>query len=172
MRTGIQRSEHCWSLSPEYENRRLRLIVADGTPGYLDTVRNVLEFHDIVDLLGRAANFEETIHLTVNLRPDLILLDMEMPSAMVAIAAISTTAADVEIVGMFNACIPLHAPGLLLSVSAFMDKARFCTDFLPVLHALIRCRATSRPLGRFSNFHAGTERQKAELLFYLEGSEG
>ena len=172
MITANHRSEHCWSLSPEYENRRLRLIVADGTPGYLDTIRNVLEFQDIVDLLGRAANFEETIHLTVNLRPDLVLLDMEMPSAMVAIAAISTTAADVEIVGMFNACIPLHAPGLLLSVSAFMDKARFCTDFLPVLHALIRCRATSRPLGRFSNFHAGTERQKAELLFYLEGSEG
>jgi len=165
MMTANHRSERCWSLSPEYENRRLRLIVADGTPGYLDTVRNVLEFHDIADLVGRAANFEETIHLTVNLRPDLVLLDMEMPSAMVAIAAISTTAADVEIVGMFNTCIPLHAPGLLLSVSAFMDEARFCNDFLPVLHALIRCRAVSRPLGRLSNFHAGTERDGAELFF-------
>jgi hypothetical protein len=156
--TSDHRSERRWSLSPAYENRRLRLIVADGTPGYLDTVRNVLEFHDTVDLLGRAANFEETIHLTVNLRPDLVLLDMGMPSAMVAIAAISTTAADVDIVGMFNACIPLHAPGLLLSVSAFMDKARFCNDFVPVLHALIRCRAVSRQLSRWSTFHAGTER--------------
>ena len=163
--TANHRSERCWSLSPEYEKRRLRLIVADGTPGYLDTVRNVLEFHDIEDLLGRAANFEETIHLTVNLRPDLVLLDMEMPSAMVAIAAISTTAAaDVDIVGMFNACIPLHTPGLLLSVSALMDKARFCNDFLPVLHALIRCRAASRPLSRLANFHAGAE-QGAELPF-------
>jgi CheY-like chemotaxis protein len=165
MMTANHRSERCWSLSPEYENQRLRLIVADGTPGYLDTVRNVLEFHDTVDLLGRAANFEETIHLTVNLRPDLVLLDMEMPSAMVAIAAISTVADDVEIVGMFNACIPLHAPGLLLSVSAFMDKARFCNDFLPVLHDLIRCRAAPRPLSRLSNFQAGTERQREELSF-------
>ena len=165
MMTANHRSERCWSLSPEYENRRLRLIVADGTPGYLDTVRNVLEFHDIADLLGRAANFEETIHLAVNLRPDLILLDMDMPSAMVAIAAIRTTAADVEIVGMFNACIPLHAPGLLLSVSGFMDKVRFCNDFLPVLHALIRCRAASRPLSGLSNFQAGTEREGAELPF-------
>jgi hypothetical protein len=165
MMTANHRSERCWSLSPEYEKRRLRLIVADGTPGYLDTVRNVLEFHDIVDLLGRAANFEETIYLTVDLGPDLVLLDMEMPSAMVAIAAMSTTAADVEIVGMFNACIPLHAPGLLLSVGGFMDKARFCNDFLPVLHALIRCRAASRPVSRLSNFHLGTERQGAELPF-------
>jgi len=163
--TANDRSERCWSVAPEYQNRRLRVIIADGTPRYLETVRNVLEFHDIVDLLGRAANFEETIHLTVNLRPDLVLLDMEMPSAMVAIAAISTTAADVEIVGMFNACIPLHAPGLLLSVSAFIDEARFCSDFLPVLHALTRCRAASRPLSRLSNFHAGTQRQGAELPF-------
>lgn len=165
MMTANHRRERCWKLSPECENRRLRLIVAEGTPGYLDTVRNVLEFRDVVDLLGRAANFEETIHLTVNLRPDLVPLDMEMPAAMVAIAAISTTAADVEIVGLFNACIPLHAPGLLLSVSAFVDKARFCHDLLPVLHALIRCRAASRPLSRLSNFHAGTEREGAELFF-------
>ena len=141
--TANDRSERCWSVAPEYQNRKLRVIIADGTPRYLETVRNVLEFHDIVDLLGRAANFEETIQLVVNLRPDLVLMDIDMPSAMVAIAAIITTAADVQIVGMFNACIPLHAPGLILSVRAFIDKARLCNDFLPLLHALVRCRAAS-----------------------------
>jgi hypothetical protein len=45
----------------------------------------------------------------VNLRPDLVLMDIEMPSAVVAIAAIISTRADVQIVDMFNA---LHAPGL------------------------------------------------------------
>lgn len=146
--TANDRSERCSSLASEYENPRLRVIVADGTPRYLETVRNVLEFHDIVDRLGRAANFEETIQLVVNLRPDLVLMDIDMPSAMVAIAAIISTGADVQIVGMFNACIPLHGPALILSVSAFIDKARLCNDLLPVLHALIRCRAESRPLAR------------------------
>jgi len=45
----------------------------------------------------------------------LVLLDIETPSAMVAIAAILTTAADVQIVGMFAGCIPLDAAGLVLS---------------------------------------------------------
>jgi hypothetical protein len=36
-------------------------------------------------------------------------MDIEMPSTMVAIAAILTTAADVQIVGMFAGCIPLDA---------------------------------------------------------------
>jgi CheY-like chemotaxis protein len=169
MMTANDRSERCWSVAPQYENRRLSLIVADGTPRYLETVRNVLEFHDIVDLLGRAANFEETIQLVVNLRPDLVLMDIEMPSAMVAIAAVISTGADVQFVGMFNACIPLHGSALILSVSAFIDKARLCNDFLPVLEALIRCRTASGPLGRLSHFHPDTERD-AEPPFQLERS--
>ena len=170
MMTANHTSEPWWSVAPEYENRRLRLIVADGTPTYLETVRSVLEFHDMADLLGRAANFEKTIQLVVNLRPDLVLMDMEMPSAMVAMAAIIITAAGVQIVGMFNACIPLHAPGFILSVSALIDKARLCNDLLPVLHGLIRGRAASRPLGRLSHFHTDTERQSAELTFQLKRS--
>jgi CheY-like chemotaxis protein len=170
MMTANERSERFWSVPPEYEKRRWRMIIADGTPKYLETVRSVLEFHDMVDLLGRAANFEETIQLVVTLRPDLVLMDIEMRSAMVAIAAIITTAADVQVVGMFNACIPLHAPGLILSVSAFIDKSRLCNDLLPVLHSLIRYRGASGPLGRLSHFHADTERHGVELPFQLNKS--
>jgi CheY-like chemotaxis protein len=170
MMTANHTSEPWWSVAPEYENRRLRLIVADGTPKYLETVRSVLAFHDMVDLLGRAANFEETVQLAVNLQLDLVLMDMEMPSAMVAMAAIIITAADVQIVGMFHACIPLHAPALILSVSAFIDKARLCNDLLPVLHGLTRCRGTSRRLGRLSYSHTDTERHGVELSFQLNKS--
>ena len=62
---AIDRSERCRGVAHqhEYESQRLRLIVADGTPRYLETVRNLSEFHAIADLLGRAANFEETIQL-------------------------------------------------------------------------------------------------------------
>jgi len=163
--TANERSERSWSVPSQYA-QRLKLIIADGTPRYLETVRNVLEFHDTVDLIGRAANFEETIQLAVNLRPDLVLLDMEMPSAMVAIAAIITTAADVQIVGMFNACIPLHAPAFILSVGAFIDKAQLRNDFLPVLRAVILRQAASRLLDRLSSFHADSEWQCAELPFH------
>jgi DNA-binding NarL/FixJ family response regulator len=165
------RGERCGSVvhQYEYENQTLRLIVADGTPRYLETVRNVSEFRGIVDLVGRGADFEETIQLAVHLRPDLVLMDIEMPSAMVAIAAIIATATDVQIVGMFDACIPLHAPALILSVSAFIDKARLRSDLLPVLLALLRDRAASRPPGRLS-FHADIKRQWAEPPFQLKTS--
>jgi DNA-binding NarL/FixJ family response regulator len=165
------RSERCRGVAHpyEYENQRLRLIVADGTPGYLETVRNVSEFHGIVDLVGRGATFEETIQLAVHLRPDLVLMDIELPSAMVAIAAIIATATDVQIVGMFDACIPLHAAALILSVSAFIDKARLRNDLLPLLLALLRGRAASRAPGRLS-FHADIKRQWHEQPLQLKRS--
>jgi DNA-binding LytR/AlgR family response regulator len=151
MRTAIDISWRRRCMAPEYESPRLSVIVADGSPRYLDTVCKVLEFHDMVDLVGRAANFEETIQLVVTLRPDLVLMDIEMPSAMLAIAAIITTVADAHIVGMFTGCIPLDAAGLVPAVNAFIDKARLRNEFLPLLQAMHRYRGASSPPGRLSN---------------------
>ena len=86
--------------------------------------------------LGRAADFEETIQLAVTLRPDLVLIDIEMSAAAVAIAAIVTTAADVHIIGMFAGCIPLSAAGLVLGMNAFIDRARLHTELLPLLQRM------------------------------------
>jgi DNA-binding LytR/AlgR family response regulator len=151
MKTAIDTSERRGCMATDYESPRLSVIVADGSPRYLDTVRKVLEFHDMVDLVGRAANFEETIQLVVTLRPDLVLMDIEMPSAMLAIAAIITTVADANIVGMFTGCIPLDAAGLVPAVNAFIDKARLRNEFLPLLQAMHRYRGASSPPGRLSN---------------------
>ena len=148
MRTEIDRSESRVNIAPEYQNPKLSVIVADGSPEYLQTVRNVSDCHDIVDLVGRSANFEETIQLVVNLRPDLVLLDIEMPSAMVAIAAIILTVADVHIVGMFAGCIPLDSTAVVLAVNAFIDRARLRNELLPLLQAMQRCRAARNSVGR------------------------
>jgi DNA-binding NarL/FixJ family response regulator len=149
MRTAIDRSDSCEGLASEYERRRLSVVIADGTARYLEIVHNVLEFHDIVDLVGRAANFEETIQLAIALQPDLVLMDMEMPSAMVAVAAITVAAADIKIVGMsFAGSIPLGRPGLILSVNALIDKRRLRNELLPLLRAMYRCDEALNPLGR------------------------
>jgi DNA-binding NarL/FixJ family response regulator len=149
MRTAIDRRDSCESLASECETRRLSVVIADGTARYLETVHNVLEFHDIVDLVGRAANFEETIQLAIALQPDLVLMDMEMPSAMVAVAAITIAAADLNIVGMsFAGSIPLDRPGLILSVNALIDKRRLRNELLPLLRAMYRWDEALNPLGR------------------------
>lgn len=70
-------------------------------------------------------------------------MGIEMPSAMVAIAAIITTVADVQVVGMFAGCVPLDAAGLVLAVNAFIDKERLRNELLPLLRSIHRYRAAS-----------------------------
>ncbi len=137
MRTVEVVTEPGGKLSFEPEAQRLSVVVADGSARSLDTVFAVLEIDQIVELAGRAQNFEEMIELALSLRPDLILMDIEMASAHLAIAAILLlSAADTKIVGMAADSISLAAPSLILSLSALIHKSRLREELLPVLRAL------------------------------------
>jgi DNA-binding NarL/FixJ family response regulator len=81
MRAASDRSDRRGSIAPEYESPRLSVIVADGMPRYLETVRNVLDFHDTLDLVGRAGKFDETIQICGDSSTGLGLMDIEMLSA-------------------------------------------------------------------------------------------
>jgi CheY-like chemotaxis protein len=106
--------------------------------------------------------------MVVNLQPDLVLMDIEMPSAMLAIAAIVTTAADVHIVGMFAGCISLDAARLVPSVDAFIDRARLPNELLPLLQAMRRYRAASNSRDNLSYFHSHTDRREPKCPFLLK----
>jgi CheY-like chemotaxis protein len=136
MRTREVVAEPGRKLSLEPEAERLSVVVADGSAQFLETVFAVLEFDQIVEIVGRAQDFEETIELAISLQPDLILLDIEMASAPLAIAAILLSAADSKIVGMAADSNPLRPPSLILSLSALIHRSRLREEFLPVLHAL------------------------------------
>jgi DNA-binding NarL/FixJ family response regulator len=161
MRTVEVASEPRQSLVFEAEAQRLSVVVADGSARGLDTVSAVLEFEEIVDLVGRAATFEETIELAVRLRPDLVLMDVEMPSANLAVAAILLSAVDTRMIGISAGdSIPLDAPSLILSFSALLHQSRLREEFLPVLHALYSYPAT---LGRRSVWPSILEPQPQQV---------
>jgi DNA-binding NarL/FixJ family response regulator len=135
------------NLSLEPEARRLSVVVADGSSKYLDTIYAVEEFHEIVDLVGRATNFEETIELALSLRPDLVLMDIEMPAADLAVRAILLSRPGTKIVGVSAGdSIPLETPTLILSFSALLHQSRLRQEFVPALDALYSYPATFGPL--------------------------
>lgn len=137
MQTALEASELCPELDVDGEHRRLSVIVADGSPGYLDIVSALLEFHDIVDLVGRAANWEEVVQLTLSLRPDLVLIDIRMPGVILALAATVMVETEVRIIGMSSTdWIPAHALDFALGVHALVHKERLREEFLTALRAL------------------------------------
>ena len=136
MKTAIEPMEPCQSSAICSEAHKLRVVIADGSPNYMAVVCTLLDFHKTVDVVGRAADFKEAIKLAVTLQPDLVLMDLEMPSAETAISIINLCSDrdGTRIVGMSDEdSIRLD---LILAVSAIVAKPRLQQEFLPILSAL------------------------------------
>lgn len=56
-----------------------RILVADDNPFLRTMLRRMFEREDRYDLCAEAANGQEAIHLAIEHRPDLIILDLSMP---------------------------------------------------------------------------------------------
>ncbi|HLY98766.1 MAG TPA: response regulator transcription factor [Candidatus Angelobacter sp.] len=63
-------------LSPR---NRLRALVVDDSSTILYAICSLLEHHKIVDVVGRAASGQEALSQISSLRPDIVLMDADMP---------------------------------------------------------------------------------------------
>jgi DNA-binding NarL/FixJ family response regulator len=57
----------------------VRILLVDDHPAYLERARQLLEQHPGVEVAGIALSGEEAIRLTPDVRPDVVLLDFQMP---------------------------------------------------------------------------------------------
>lgn len=58
---------------------KIRIIIADDHPVVRIGVRNMLARDNVIDIVGEATDGDEAISQVVNLAPDILLLDLEMP---------------------------------------------------------------------------------------------
>ncbi len=58
----------------------LRLLIADDFPAIRTAVRRLLDAHSGISIVGEASNYAETIAQLQALRPDVLLLDLQMPA--------------------------------------------------------------------------------------------
>ena len=137
MGAAIERLESSMKATPAETTGRLRLVVADASLDFMSVVLCLLEFHDDVDLIGRASTFEETIQLVVSQEPDLVLIDLDMPLANLAIPAIILSARrSVGIVGMCSGeTVSMEPIEILISMDALVHKAHLREEFRVALHS-------------------------------------
>jgi DNA-binding NarL/FixJ family response regulator len=136
MRAAI---ELCQSVAFNPAARKVRVVVVDGSPQYLAVICSLLDLHELVDVIGRAASFDEAIQLAVNLQPDLLLMDIEIPFANLAVATIILSGAisHMKIIGMCAAnSLSLRAPTVILAFSALIHKGSLRQELCSVLAAL------------------------------------
>ena len=57
----------------------IRVLLADDQPLMREGLRTILSAHDDIEVVGEAADGSEAIERARSLRPDLVLMDVEMP---------------------------------------------------------------------------------------------
>jgi DNA-binding NarL/FixJ family response regulator len=126
VRAEIQESKLLTNARNGDRTDRLRAVIADASPEFMSVVLRMLEFHEVVDLIGRAATFEEVVQLVLKQQPDLVLIDLEMPLANLAIPAmILASRRLVTIVGMCAGQTVSSTPvEIMTTVDALIHKGR------------------------------------------------
>jgi pilus assembly protein CpaE len=71
------------SVTPLPENsedqEKIRLLIVDDIPETRENLRKLLFFESDIDVVGAATNGEEGIEMAVELQPDIVLMDINMP---------------------------------------------------------------------------------------------
>jgi two-component system response regulator DesR len=70
------------SISPgpiETEPKRIRTVVVDDSPTFLQVTCELLELDPLIDVVARAGKGGEAIETVLKLQPELVLMDVNMP---------------------------------------------------------------------------------------------
>lgn len=90
----------------------IRVLIVDDIPSTLDNLQKLLSFESDIDVVGTAGNGSEGVAAAKKLRPDIILMDVNMP-VIDGIQATETLAAEVP-----------GSPVIIMSVQGERDYLR------------------------------------------------
>jgi CheY-like chemotaxis protein len=115
---------------------RKRTLVVDDSETILHVICSLLEHHDMVEVAGRAESGNQAIDIVLELKPDLVLMDADMPgmSGLRTALLLSQMAAGTDVILMSMDTSPRFRVACAdCGARAVIYKPRF----LPELSALL-----------------------------------
>jgi DNA-binding NarL/FixJ family response regulator len=165
----------------------IRVLIADDHPFYREGVRTMLSVASEIEIVGEAANGDETIAQAESLQPDVILMDLKMPgvNGIEATRRILRTSPHIGVLvlTMFEAdesvfaAMRAGARGYLLKdvgqeelVRAIKAVSRGEAIFSPAIaQRLIHYFAALRPMAADLAFPELTDREREILQLIAQG---
>ena len=118
----------------------VRVLIVDDQPPFRDASKMVVELTDGFEVVGEAENGEEGVELAANLRPDLVLMDVQMPGIDGLEATRRITDVDDPphvLVMSTHESGDYDAPAREAGAVAFIPKSQFSMDALEEIWASI-----------------------------------
>jgi CheY-like chemotaxis protein len=118
--------------------RRKRTLVVDDSTTILHAICTLLEHYKVVEIIGRAESGPETVDRIIELQPELVLLDADMPgmSGLRTALLISQMHPEIEIILMSMDTSPqFRAACAGCGASAMIYKPKFLRELRTLLAA-------------------------------------
>ena len=119
-------------------SKKNRALVVDDSETILHAICTLLEHHDVVEVAGRAENGPQAIDAVIDLKPDLVLMDADMPgmSGLRTALLLSQVAPETRVIlmsmdtsGQFRAACAgcgahavIYKPKFLRELSALLQR--------------------------------------------------
>jgi len=163
----------------------LRILVADDHPLFREGVRNVVDSTEGMTVVGEAATGEEAVKLSLELLPDVVLMDIRMPglNGIEATARIRSAHNGIRVLmlTMFKDDDSVIS-GMKAGASGYILKDADKEDIVRAIRAVAAGEAifggdvasrliayAVRPASRLDQFPDLTDREKEVLLLIAEG---
>jgi len=171
---------------PPDDKARLSIVIIDDHPLFRKGMRGLLDPIPDFQVIGEGANGEEAIGLAADLKPDVILMDLQMPggSGLAAIRAIAQSSPGIRIlvVTLFDdddsvfAALRAGARGYVLKDATDDEMVRAIRAvgnreaiFSPGIATRVLCNFTSRAAAARDVFPTLTQREREILELIAQG---
>ena len=121
--------------------RRKRTLVVDDSTTILHAICTLLEHHKVVEIVGRAESGAETVDRIIELQPELVLLDADMPgmSGLRTALLVSQMHPEIEIILMSMDTSPqFRAACAGCGATAMIYKPKFLRELRTFLAAPVQ----------------------------------
>jgi CheY-like chemotaxis protein len=123
---------------PHLESHKLRAVVVDDSPNFIQVICALMELDEAVDVVGRATNGADAIQAVAHLQPDLVVMDVQMPllDGLVAASFLWQQFGTAIILMSGDESSQLREECLASGAVAFIYKPNFREEFMPALREI------------------------------------
>jgi DNA-binding NarL/FixJ family response regulator len=119
----------------------ISVLLVDDNPVFLRITARFLQQHDDVVVVGVAGGGEEALALTQDLQPDIVVIDLAMPSlsGLATIPLLEIVLPEVGIIALtVLGTNSYRQAALAAGANDFVPKASLDTDLLPAIRRVAR----------------------------------